>query len=446
MFAASIGVVTLGMGIPYQERAAGLNGRSPGELAAAARRAVDGAGVTFGAKGDERFRIDPVPRVIGAAEWARLEAGLAQRLRALDAFCADAYGERRIVHDGVMPARVIDTCETYEPELQGLRLPIWVGVAGLDVVRAPDGGFLVLEDNLRTPSGMAYAVAARLTTETLLAPGVGESPQPLGALSELLASAIEAAAPSPGPRAVVLTDGPDNSAYWEHGWLAAALGVPLVTPAELEPCGAGLRRRGGEPIDVVYRRTNADRVGSDVGQLLLGPWRAGALGLVNAFGIGVGDDKLVHAYVEDMVRFYLGEEPALRSVRTYDLCVPELLEEALDRLGELVVKPRSLYGGEGVVICPHAEPADVLKIRAAIADSPADYVVQELVELSTHATVVGDALEPRHVDLRPFAFLGPDGEARVLPGGLTRVAFDAGALVVNSSQNGGAKDTWVLPA
>jgi uncharacterized circularly permuted ATP-grasp superfamily protein len=432
------------MQLPYEEPAAGLNGRSPGELAAAVQHAVDGAGVTFGAKGDERFRIDPVPRVIGAAEWAELEAGLAQRLRALDAFCADAYGERRIVREGVLPARLIDTCDTYEPELEGLRPPVWVGVAGLDVVRAPDGRFRVLEDNLRTPSGMAYAVAARLTTETLLAPGDAEEPRPLGVLSELLASVIEAVAPSPGPRAVVLTDGPDNAAYWEHGWLANALGVPLVTPGELVPAGRGLRRRDGEPVDVVYRRTNADRVDSDVGRLLLEPWRAGALGLVNAFGIGVGDDKLAHAYVEDMVRFYLGEEPVLRSVRTFDLSVPGVLEEALDRLGELVVKPRSLYGGAGVVICPHAEAADVMRIRAAITESPADYIAQELVELSTHATIVGDALEQRRVDLRPFAFLGPDGEARVLPGGLTRVALDAGSLVVNSSQNGGAKDTWVL--
>ncbi len=165
---------------------------------------------------------------------------------------------------------------------------------------------------------------------------------------------------------------------------------------------------------------------------------------MNAFGIGVGDDKLTHAYVEDMVRFYLGEEPVLRSIRTYDLCVPEVLEEALDRLDELVVKPRSMFGGEGVVICPHAEAADVMRIRAAVTEAPADYIAQELVELSTHATVVGDALAQRHVDLRPFVFLGPDGDARVLPGGLTRVALDEGALVVNSSQNGGAKDTWVL--
>jgi uncharacterized circularly permuted ATP-grasp superfamily protein len=220
--------------------------------------------------------------------------------------------------------------------------------------------------------------------------------------------------------------------------------VPLVTPDELELAGGGVRRRDGEPVDVVYRRTNADRVDTDVGRLLLEPCRAGALGLVNAFGVGVADDKLAHAYVEDMVRFYLGEEPVVRSVRTFDLCVPDVLDEALDRLGELVVKPRSMYGGQGVVICPHAEAADVLRIRAAIAESPADYIAQELVELSTHPTVIGDALEQRHVDLRPFAFLGPDGEARVLPGGLTRVAFDEGALVVNSSQNGGAKDTWVV--
>lgn len=432
--------------MPFSEPTAGVDGRPLAELAAAAQAAMDGSGVTFGAKGDERFRLDPVPRVIGAAEWADLEAGLAQRVRALDAFCADVYGPRRIVAEGVMPARVLDTVETLEPELAGLELPLWVGIAGLDVVRAPDGRFLVLEDNLRTPSGMAYAVAARAATQALLEPPPDAAPRSLDGLAELLAGTLEAAAPGPGPRAAVLTDGPDNAAYWEHGWLAGLLGVPLLEPDELEVAGGELRRRGGEPLDVVYRRTNADRLGTPVGRLLEGPWRAGRLGLVNAFGVGVGDDKLVHAYVEDMVRLYLGEEPALASVRTFDLGRPEVLEEALDRFGELVIKPRAGYGGEGVVICPHAEPADVERVRGHVAAAPGDFIAQELVALSRHPTVIDGALAPRHVDLRPFVFLGAGGDAAVLPGGLTRVAFDAGALVVNSSQNGGAKDTWVLRA
>jgi uncharacterized circularly permuted ATP-grasp superfamily protein len=226
----------------------------------------------------------------------------------------------------------------------------------------------------------------------------------------------------------VLTDGPDNSAYWEHAWIARALDVPLVEPDELDL----------DSVDVVYRRTNDDRVDSPAGRLL-----CGRVALVNAFGVGVGDDKLAHAYVEDMVRYYLGEEPLVPSVRTYDLFVPAVCEEALDRLEELVVKPRAGYGGDGVVICPHAEPADVERVRGAVRESPGDYIAQELVALSSHPTIVDGEVVPRHVDLRPFVFLA-SGEARVLPGGLTRVAFDEGALVVNSSQNGGVKDTWIV--
>ncbi len=418
------------MPTPFRESAPELNGREPGALAHAARAAVED--ITFGAKGDERFHLDPVPRLISAADWAALEAGLAQRVRALDAWCADVYGDRRIVRDGVVPARVIETTDTLEPELQGLRLPLWVGIAGLDVVRAPDGRFLVLEDNLRTPSGMAYAIAARATIEHLLAPA--DRPRSLDMLASLLAATVAAVAPGDTPRAAVLTDGPGNSAHWEHGRLAEGLGVSLVTPEELDLAA----------VNVVYRRTDADRLDTPVGRLLEGPWRAGELGLVNAFGVGVGDDKLAHAYVEDMVRFYLGEEPLIGSVRTYDLGRPDVLEEALDRLDELVVKPRAGYGGDGVVICPHAERDDVERVRGAVQAAPEDFIAQELVTLSCHPTVVDGELVPRHVDLRPFVFLGAEGSASVLPGGLTRVAFDEGSLVVNSSQNGGVKDTWVI--
>ena len=373
-----------------------------------------------------------MPRVIPAAEWEPLAAGLAQRVRALDRWCADAYGSRRIVADGVMPARVVETIDTLEPELMGLELPLWVGVAGLDVVRAPDGRFLVLEDNLRTPSGMAYAEAAREVSVRLLDPA--EPPRPLDELPSLLAGALEAVSPVPSPRMAVLTDGPDNAAYWEHERLARELDVPLVTLDELDPSA----------VDVVYRRTNGDRLEHATGQKLGQAFRERRIGMVNAFGIGVGDDKLVHAYVEDMVRYYLGEEPLVPSVRTYDLGRPEVLEEALDRFEELVIKPRAAYGGVGVVICPHAEREDVEQARRDVQAAPQDHIAQELIPLSCHPTVIDGRLEPRHVDLRPFVFLGADGRAGVLPGGLTRVAFDEGALVVNSSQNGGAKDTWIV--
>jgi uncharacterized circularly permuted ATP-grasp superfamily protein len=412
------------MRTPFEEATPDLAGCDPATLAAAAESSLDG--VTFG---DEPFHFDPVPRVIPAAEWGPLAAGLAQRVRALDRWCADAYGDRAIVRDGVLPARVVETIDTLEPELIGLELPLWVGIAGLDVVRAPDGRFLVLEDNLRTPSGLAYTVAAREVSVRLLDPA--EPPWPLDELPRLLRGTLEAVSPVPAPRVAVLTER-DSSAHWEHAWVAQTLDVPLVELDELDL----------STVDVVYRRTDHNRFGDSVGRALGPAWLEGRIGLVNAYGIGVGDDKLVHAYVEDMVRYYLGEEPLLLSVRTYDLGRPEVLEEALDRLDELVVKPRAAYGGEGVVICPHATPEDVEQARRDVRAAPEDFIAQELIPLSEHPTIIDGRLELRHVDLRPFVFLSSEG-ASVLPGGLTRVALDDGALVVNSSQNGGAKDTWI---
>ncbi len=241
----------------------------------------------------------------------------------------------------------------------------------------------------------------------------------------------------------MLTDGPQNGAHWEHAWAARALGAELVEPGDLRVDGDVLRH-GDARVSALYRRTNEDMLDTAVGALLAGPLHAGTLGLVNVFGTGVGDDKLTHAYVEDIVRYYLGEEPAIRSVPTYDLARPDHLEHALDTFSDLVVKPRAGYGGIGVMICPHAEPADVEALRERVRETPRDWVAQPLVHLSTHPTLIDGRLSPRHVDLRPFVFMhGPD-HPRVLPGGLTRYAVDEGALVVNSTQNGGFKDTWVL--
>jgi uncharacterized circularly permuted ATP-grasp superfamily protein len=429
---------------PYQEAGAdAVAAHDLAALAAAVRREVAQRGVGFrSADGDGDFHIDPVPRVIDAAEWELLERGLAQRVRALNAFVADAYGERRAVRDGVVPARVLDAAN-HEPAMDGVRVPggVWIGVAGLDLARTPDGRVLVLEDNAMTPSGMAYAVAARRA----VAAHVDGSPVPLDGLPDLLRGALCAVRPQGAPgMAVVLTDGPRNSAHWEHAWLARALGIPLVTPSSLGRTPDGGVALHGEPVSVVYRRTNADRVDSPVGELLAGPLREGRVGMVNAFGTGVADDKLAHAYVEAMIEYFLGEEPRLGSVPTFDLAVPGRLEEALDRLEELVVKPRAGHGGHGVVICAQASARELEELRRNLRAEPEAHVAQPLVALSTHATVVDGRLEDRHVDLRPFVFMhGPD-EAYVLPGGLTRVAREAGAIVVNSTRNGGAKDTWVL--
>lgn len=415
-------------------------------------------GVCFGsADGVQDFRIDPIPRLIEAAEWRTLADGVAQRVRALECFVRDVYGERRIVREGVVPARAIDGADHHEPLLDGAgeRIGTWITVAGLDVVRDSDGAFKVLEDNLRTPSGIAYAVATREALRAHLAPPSGLHVRSLDAAFETLGAALRAAAPEGAPEdptVVLLSDGEGNSAFYEHTQIALHTGVPLVLAEQLSVRGRRLYARlpGGErPVDVVYRRTDEDRLTGDdgapthVAELLLEPVLEGTLACVNAFGTGVADDKLVHAYVEQMVRFYLGEEPLLESVPTYDPGDPETLAMILERIDELVIKPRSGHGGYGVVIAPHARPEDVRKAAEELAAAPERFVAQETVMLSRHPTVTNGRLEPRHIDLRPFAIAAGE-DVRVPPGGLTRVAFDRGALVVNSSQNGGSKDTWVL--
>jgi uncharacterized circularly permuted ATP-grasp superfamily protein len=427
-------------------------------LRARIRLRLSRGGVTFGSgDGSRPFVVDPVPRVITAHEWATLAPGIAQRLRALEAFVQDAYGERRIVDAGIVDARTIDSAEGYEPELRG-RLPQGVaaiGVAGLDVVRDRDGSFVVLEDNLRTPSGFAYAAAARAVLEHEPLPTASRrefGDAAFAALADTLADAVPAGGDPHD--AAVLTDGPRCSAYYEHAEVARRLGLALVTPAELELQGGRLvrrvRRGRRRPVDVLYRRCDEDRMRDERGrptaiaELLAEPWLEGRLGLVNAFGTGVADDKAVHAHVEAMIDFYLGEQPLLRSVRTLDLGDPEHRRRALEEIERLVVKPRGGQGGSGVVICPHASDDDVAKIVREIERNPEGFVAQETIALSQHPTMMDDgSLAPRHVDLRPFAFATADG-VRVPAGGLTRVALQAGAMVVNSSQDGGGKDTWVL--
>jgi uncharacterized circularly permuted ATP-grasp superfamily protein len=413
----------------------------PGTLGGRMRAEVDAMGIRFGSvDGDDSWHVDPVPRVIPAGEWAPLEAGLQQRVRALNAFVADVYGARRIVAEGVVPARLLESADHLEPSMQGVRPPrdVWIGIAGLDVVRDAHGTWMVLEDNVRTPSGLGYWPAARLATLRGLDLPEADLPRSIDGLGDALRRVF-----GPG-EVVVLTDGPDNSAYWEHDWLAKHLGIALVTPADLE-VRDGRVWRGSTAIDTVYRRTNADEVDSEVGRLLHPVVAAGGVRMVNCFGTGIADDKLAHAYVHDMIRFYLDEEPTLEQVETFDLGEPAVLERALDVFDELVIKDRGSYGGLGVVVCPHADRADIDALREQVRAAPGDYVAQRLVGLSTHPTEVHGELAPRHVDLRPYVLMTDPDLTEVLPGGLTRVALDEGALVVNSSQNGGAKDTWVVP-
>jgi uncharacterized circularly permuted ATP-grasp superfamily protein len=425
------------------------------ELAVAAD--MHSRGVAFkSAQGDTRFRADAVPRLIPGDEWDELAAGLAQRVRALNAFLADAYGERRIVAAGVVPERVIEGADGRDPWMENVHVPhgAYAGMVGLDVVRGADGRFLVLEDNLRTPSGLSYMEATRDVLEERLPESAHEPKRSLADLYDILAAGVRASAPEgvDDPSIVVLSDGPSNSAWFEHETIARRLDVPIVSLAEVEPRAGRIYARVGtrlRPVDVIYRRTDEDRLADEHGNrtplahALLDALEAGTVACFNAFGTGLGDDKLVHAYVEEMVRFYLGEEPLIASVPTYDLADPADRLAALARLDELVVKPRTGFGGHGVVIVPHATREDRELIEHAIRREPQRYVAQETISLSRHPTVCGSRLEPRHVDLRPFVVTAGD-DVHVIPGGLTRVAFDAGALVVNSSQNGGGKDTWVL--
>jgi uncharacterized circularly permuted ATP-grasp superfamily protein len=424
------------------------------ELVAAVARHVADAGATFGS---EPFVVDPVPRLIPASEWEPLERGLAQRTRALNAFLHDAYGERRIVAAGLISDAVILGAEGFEPDLAG-RLPAGAppaAIIGFDLVRDPGGRFLVLEDNLRTPSGLAYLLAARAALAATLPAGL-PLPRPVDpAIYELLRDTLRAAAPrdrGDDARIIVVTDGPDNVAHYEHARLAEGLGVPLVTPQDLALDGEQLTVSlpGGavSRVDVVYRRTDEDRVRDEDGQmtpiaeLLMPAWLSGEIGLVNAFGNGVADDKRVHAHVEDFIRFYLGEEPLIRSVPTVALDAPEANRDAIARLSELVVKPRHGHGGIGVTIGSHASEAELRHVATELDANPEQYIAQPIVPLSRHPTVIDGRLEPRHLDLRPFAFFADD--VRLAPGGLSRVAFDAGEMLVNSSQNGGGKDTWVI--
>jgi uncharacterized circularly permuted ATP-grasp superfamily protein len=449
-------------GVPRPHYAALIDALGGVDLAAlrdAVNARVGRAGVTFTTdEGEEAFVIDPVPRLFPAEEWAALAAGLEQRTRALNAFVLDAYGERRIVDAGLIDDETIDSAEGFEPELRGAYPAVAapIGVAGLDVVRAPDGALRVLEDNVRTPSGFSYAVAARGAVEPELPDGVPEPVASPDVAFELLAGVLAAAAPdgASDPSIVVLSDGPGGSAYYEHAEAARRMGVPVVTLDDLERRGDRLEARVEDgtrrPVDVVYRRCSEDRLRDDrgrrtpVAEALLEPWLAGTLAVVNGFGTGVADDKLIHAHVEDMVRFYLGAEPLIEAVPTLALGEPGRLDMVLEDLRPYVVKPRFGHGGAGVVVCAHAEEDELGRMSEALRANPAQFIAQPIVALSCHPTVVDPGrLEPRHVDLRPFVF-SAGVKIGSIPGGLTRVAWDAGALVVNSSQNGGAKDTWVL--
>ncbi|HEX5762850.1 MAG TPA: circularly permuted type 2 ATP-grasp protein [Solirubrobacterales bacterium] len=402
----------------------------------------------------EPLGVDPVPRVIDAGEWRALEAGIVQRARALNAFVIDVYGEQRIFESGTLSRHLLDTASGHEPRMRGLLDPTVppAAVVGLDLVRDATGEILVLEDNDRMPSGAAYAFALREVVPAAL--GAEAEPLPIGDYVAALGAALGAAAPDgvEEPAIAVLTSGEQSSAWFEHRRLAESMGAPLVTPAELTAADGRLhvRREGGrQPIDVLYRRLDEERLSdrdgrpTEIGELLLPALESGRLRCLNAFGTGIADDKLAHAYVERMIRFYLGEEPLLRSVPSYDLSDEATRAAALERLDELTVKPRGGFGGQGVTVMPSASEEARRQARELVRRQPERFVAQETISLSTHPTVYEGRLEPRRVDLRPFSVSGAEVTV-AMPGGLTRFAAGTGETIVNSSRGGGCKDTWVM--
>jgi uncharacterized circularly permuted ATP-grasp superfamily protein len=417
-------------------------------------------GVTFDFAGEERpFPLDAVPRIIAYDEWSRIEAGVKQRVRALEAFLDDAYGNQHCVRDGILPAGLISSSQYFYRQAAGIRSAngVRIQVSGIDLIRDEHGEMRVLEDNVRVPSGVSYVISnRRVMAQTLPELFVSMRVRPVGDYPNKLLAALRASAP-PGiddPNIVVLTPGVYNSAYFEHTLLARLMGVELVEGRDLLSIGGKVfmrTTRGPQRVDVIYRRVDDEfldplqfRADSMLGApgLMLAA-RLGNVTIANAVGNGVADDKLLYTYVPELIRYYLAEEPILKNVDTWRLEDPGALEEVLDRLPELVVKPVDGSGGKGLVVGPDASPAELDALRKRLLADPRGWIAQPVVMLSTIPTLVEDGMRPRHADLRPFAVNDGD-DIWVLPGGLTRVALPEGQLVVNSSQGGGSKDTWVV--
>ncbi len=423
------------------------------------------AGITFNVyseeEGTERiFPFSLIPRIIGAQEWSEVEAGLKQRLQALNLFLLDIYGEQRIIKEQVIPEEIVLSSPGYKPEMAGFRPPldIYAHIAGCDLVRDKQRGLVVLEDNLRTPSGVSYVlenrmVMLRVVPDLFPRRGVRAVADYPNQLMAMLLSVRPADSSDP-PRAVLLTPGIYNSAYFEHSFLSNQMGLPLVEGSDLivgDDDFVYLRSTTGlERIDVIYRRIDDEFLDPTVyrADSLLGvpglmrAYLNGHVSLVNAPGAGVADDKVVYRWVPEIIRFYLDEDPILANVETYSPLVPSELNHIRAHARELVIKPANASGGYGVLIGEQASTAELEATLAQVEAQPRNWIAQPLVQFSTIPTLDEDRLKPRRADLRPFVLSGQ--ETWVIPGGLTRVALREGSYVVNSSQGGGSKDTWVL--
>ncbi|MEZ5940605.1 MAG: circularly permuted type 2 ATP-grasp protein [Planctomycetaceae bacterium] len=443
-----------------------INDLAPGEYKRR-QEAVDQAllklGITFTVYGDEQgtekiFPFDCIPRIVDTFEWSHIEAGLRQRITALNAFINDVYGPQEILKDGIIPRELVTGAKSYRKVCEGLKPPrgIWCHITGTDLIRHSDGGIYVLEDNLRCPSGVSYVLQNRLLmrrTFPKMISAVGVRPvddYPLHLYSTLRFLAPDDVV---DPTVVVLTPGIYNSAYYEHSFLAQQMGVELVEGRDLVVRDGFVYMRttdGFEKVDVIYRRIDDDfldpeafRSDSMLGVPgLLDVYRRGNVALANAPGTGIADDKVIYAFVPQMIKYYLGTEPILPNVDTYVCEVEEQRKYVLANLDKLVVKAANEAGGYGMLIGPHATQEERNKFAELIKADPRNYIAQPTLSLSRVPTLTGDHFEGRHVDLRPYILYGKD--VWVLPGGLTRVALRKGSLVVNSSQGGGSKDTWVL--
>jgi uncharacterized circularly permuted ATP-grasp superfamily protein len=448
---------------PYKGIHAELAPSDASELKARAEalsRAFIDQGITFSLSGQERpFPLDLVPRVISAAEWSRLERGITQRVKALEMCLDDIYGDQEILNDNIIPRRLITSCEHFHRQAVGIVPPngVRIHVAGIDLIRDERGTWRVLEDNLRSPSGVSYVMENRRTMARVF-PNLFATHRVRAVddySSHLLRALRNSAATNEAdPTVVVLTPGVANSAYFEHSLLARQMGVELVEGRDLfcRDNQVYMRTTEGErQVDVIYRRIDdafldplqfrADSVLGVAG--LVNAARAGNVVISSAIGNGVADDKLVYTYVPTMIEYYLGEKPVLANVETYRCWLDDEREEVLDRIDELVLKPVEGSGGYGIVFGPEASQKELAAVAKKIRDDPRSWIAQPMMELSTVPTQVDSTLAPRYVDLRPFAVNDGD-KVWVLPGGLTRVALVEGSRVVNSSQGGGSKDTWVL--
>ncbi|MBJ2349545.1 MULTISPECIES: circularly permuted type 2 ATP-grasp protein [Pseudomonas] len=438
---------------------------TPDELLAQRRREADllfhRAGITFTLYGDEQgterlIPFDTIPRSIPASEWRMVERGCIQRVKALNMFLADLYHEQRIIRAGIIPAEQVLANDQYQLAMQGLDLhrDVYAHICGVDLVRDGDGTYYVLEDNLRTPSGVSYMLEdrkmmMRLFPELFAAQRIA----PIDHYPNLLLDTLKSASHLDDPSVVVLTPGRFNSAFFEHAFLAREMGVELVEGADLFVRDDKVFMRttdGPKAVDVIYRRLDdafLDPLAFNPQSMLgvpglLSSYRSGNVVLANAIGTGVADDKSVYPFVTDMIRFYLDEEPILNNVPTWQCRNPAELSHVLANLADLVVKETQGSGGYGMLVGPASTTAQIDAFRERIKAKPHAYIAQPTLSLSTCPTFVENGIAPRHIDLRPFVLAGR--ETRVVPGGLTRVALREGSLVVNSSQGGGTKDTWVV--